>query len=65
MALMQTDRPAQKNDEYRGRILPDGMTPACFEELENLFVAFEREQFEGFASDAAIRAFVVAHSLRG
>ena len=50
--------------EYRGRDLPEGMTTACFVALEKLFVEFDRDEFQGFASDAAIRAFVISHTLQ-
>lgn len=58
------DRPAQNRVEWRGRLLPEGMTAECFEELTSLFADFESDRFEGQASDAAIRAFEVSHNLQ-
>lgn len=57
--------PAEETIQYRGRAMPDGLTPAMFDELEALFVEFERDEFVGFASDAALRAFAISsRSLR-
>ena len=50
--------------EYRGRLLPGGMTPKCFDELESLFAEYERGDFDGLSSDAAMRAFEVVRSNR-
>ena len=39
------------------------MTPALFDELECLFVTYERGKFDGFASDAAIIAFQLSRGI--
>lgn len=55
------DRNGQASAErYRGRPLPVGMTKECFDELEAMFVAYERGDYAGFASDAAIQAFLIS-----
>lgn len=51
--------------EYRGRELPEGMTPAIAEELASLIADYERGEFDGLLPDAAIRAFVISRSLQG
>ncbi len=45
--------------------MPSGMNPARFDALEDLFSAYERGEFEGLATDAAIRAFAISHNLPG
>ena len=55
----------QASEKYRGVVLPKGMTPQCLDELEKFLAQFESGTFEGFAKDAAIRAFQVVQSHLG
>jgi hypothetical protein len=61
---MPSDSGRQAGTEtYRGHKLPDGMTPDLLDRLALLFVEYERGEFEGFETDAAIRAFAISRGL--
>jgi hypothetical protein len=57
-------RLAQEAREYRGLILPVGMTPRCLDEMAGLISDFEWERFDGLASDLAVKLFEVMESHR-
>lgn len=60
--MLETDRPAR---EHRGVVLPEGLTPACLDELASLLNMHSHEDNEETNAEAAVRAFrVVERHLR-
>lgn len=55
-------QPGQSGTEYRGVVLPEGMTPACLDEVARLINRHQMDDNDDLDAECAVKVFAVVRA---